>query len=724
MVSMALLAAPQDVVPLRRFALLVGANDGGPERPALRFAIADASAFGKVLVDLGGVRATDRRLLENPDVETMRGALQTLRDELAGLPAAQQRIEVILYYSGHSDEEGLLLKGARLPYSELRTWLATVPAAVRIAILDSCASGTLTRGKGGVRAPPFLLDASTQVHGHAILTSSSDTEASQESDRIGGSFFTHALLSAMRGAADGTHDGRVTLNEAYQFSFDETLARTEKTRGGAQHPAYDIQLVGTGDLVMTDLHVSAATLVLPEALVGRFFVRDAQGQLVAELRKFGGRLIELGLEASTYTITRELDGVVSEGSVGIAVGDRLPLETRDFRVVRREATAARGTASEPSEYRWVPVEVSFFPSIAVSGDPRVLNNLSMTLLGGRSSRLEGAALTIGGSRIDEALNGAQLSVGFNSVGGSVHGAQLSVGANIASEDVTGVQLAVGANVTRGAMLGLQSAVGLNVATDRFSGVQLGVGGNVVAQSLHGFQFGVGFNGVGRADAPGDRSSGVQASVGVNYASTFSGAQLSLINTGGDLGGAQVGLINFAGTLTGTQVGLINLAGAIHGAQIGLLNGALEVDGESVGLIAVVRDGLHLPQVWFEDSSLLNAGVQLGGRHLYVLPTIGLIDSKRFAAGIGLGAHITTQTRFSVDVDAMYRNVTSFTGISGGVWASLRGIVHYRVFEYLDVFAGPTLNFYADFDHHSIARFPQWGAGPGAMWVGAAIGISL
>jgi hypothetical protein len=39
----------------------------------------------------------------------------------------------------------------------------------------------------------------------------------------------------------------VTLNEAYRFAFDETLARTETTSGGPQHAAYDISLAGTGD---------------------------------------------------------------------------------------------------------------------------------------------------------------------------------------------------------------------------------------------------------------------------------------------------------------------------------------------------------------------------------------------------------------------------------------------------------------------------------------------
>ena len=111
-----------------------------------------------------------------------------------------------------------------------------------ITILDACASGAITRLKGGRPHPAFLTDASSQVKGYAFLTSSSENEAAQESERLQGSFFTQALLTGLRGAADVSGDGRVTLGEAYQFAFTETLAQTTSTQGGAQHPAYDIKM--------------------------------------------------------------------------------------------------------------------------------------------------------------------------------------------------------------------------------------------------------------------------------------------------------------------------------------------------------------------------------------------------------------------------------------------------------------------------------------------------
>src|SRR6266571_2549119 len=62
---------------------------------------------------------------------------------------------------------------------------------------SECARGAFTRFKGGSHLPPFMFDSSSVAKGQAILTSSSASEASQESDSVGGSFFTHHLMSGL-----------------------------------------------------------------------------------------------------------------------------------------------------------------------------------------------------------------------------------------------------------------------------------------------------------------------------------------------------------------------------------------------------------------------------------------------------------------------------------------------------------------------------------------------
>src|SRR5262249_60633794 len=121
----------------------------------------------------------------------------------------------------------------------------------------------------------------------------------------------HYMLSAMRGAADSSRSGRVTLNDAYAFAFQETLARTQRTQGGAQHPSYDIQLQGAGDLVLTDLRSTSAGLVISKEVIGRIYVRDEEDRLLVELRKPTGNEIELGLARGPYGVMVEEGKTVS-----------------------------------------------------------------------------------------------------------------------------------------------------------------------------------------------------------------------------------------------------------------------------------------------------------------------------------------------------------------------------------------------------------------------------
>jgi len=330
---------------VRRFALVAAANDGGPGRAPLQYALSDAERFASVLGDLGGVSPDDAIVLKQPKRSELEGAIDLMQRRVARARAAGDeagRTEVIFYYSGHADDDGLLLGGDRFPYRLLRDRLDQMPAEVRIAVLDACASGVFTRLKGGVRRQPFQIDESADMRGHAFLTSSAASEAAQESDRLGASYFTHYLVSGLRGAADVTGEGKVTLNEAYQFAFNETLGNTLDTKGGAQHPSYDINLSGTGDVVITDLRETPTTLVLSEGLDGRFFVRNARHELVVELYKPYGRKVELGLEPGRYEVHLQREAVALLAKPSLADGSRLVLDPAQFTPTRPLPTRARG----------------------------------------------------------------------------------------------------------------------------------------------------------------------------------------------------------------------------------------------------------------------------------------------------------------------------------------------------------------------------------------------
>lgn len=396
---LAALATPALADTLRRYTVVVGANDGGDDRPRLRYAVTDAGRVGDVLVELGGVAAEDEIRLSDPTADQLRQALSTLAARLADQRrrSTAGRVEVLFYYSGHADEKGLLLGEDRVSYRALRDHLDALPADVRIAVLDACASGAFTRLKGGRRRPPFAVDAAATMRGHAFLTSSSATEAAQESDRIGASYFTHYLVSGFRGAADLSGDGRVTLNEAYQFAFAETVGRTAGTAGGAQHPSYDINLTGAGDVVMTDVAQTTATLELGDDVAGRVYVRTDRQSLIVELNKAAGRAVTIGLEPGTYDLWLDRGPSAARSRVTLDDGDRRRLDRGHFAAAGREATRLRGddrqTATGPADGG----------RYAVAGTTR----LSMTLggWGSRGTTIPGSGLDIvGGGHVARYLS--------------------------------------------------------------------------------------------------------------------------------------------------------------------------------------------------------------------------------------------------------------------------------------------------------------------------------
>lgn len=482
---------------VRRFALLVGADNGGPERELLRYSSADARSVAQTLTRLGGVASTDLTRLTDPSPNELRDAFKRITSAATAAQDSGKKVHFVFYYSGHSDERSLLMGGPRFDYKELKGLVDAVPADVHIAILDSCASGAFTRAKGGLRRPPFLVGDSAQVAGHAYLTSASADENAQESDTVGGSFFTHFLISGLRGAADIDGDDKVTLDEAYRFAYDQTLRRTESTRAGAQHAAYDIDLSGSGDLVMTDLRLANSRLVVARDLGGRIFIRDDKDRLHAELEKVpGAPAIVLALPAGAYRVTLDDGQRYMAADVRLNESGTEEIELSDFKIVGHEDAKQKGEAGGADEETGLvdrSVELSLLPPHSLAGTeaPRQRNQLAVGLVWTENAELDGVMMTLGGNQTHIRAHGAQLAVGANIATGQMRGLQLSKGFNRAGH-LRGVQggmvnsaggalrpehvpeskhdPAKGAEYySRGVQLGL-----LNLSSGSFDGLQLGL----------------------------------------------------------------------------------------------------------------------------------------------------------------------------------------------------------------------------------------------------------
>lgn len=584
---------------LHRFAFVVGANDGGSGRSKLRFANQDAESFVTVLNELGGVASMDTILVRDASRASVNQGLATLKARILKSVEIGERQEVVFYYSGHSDEDGLRLKTEVLSYKDLKHMIMALPVQVQILVIDSCASGQLAMTKGGQRKPAFLLDVSSKARGHAIITSSSADEAAQESATVGGSIFTHYFLSGLRGAADTNGDQKVTLGEAYQYAYAETLARTEKTMSGAQHPSYDFKLAGTGDIVLTDLRQSSSVLTIPERNNGRYFIRQKNGDLIAEINKPAGRKIELGLAPGIYDVTYDRGPKRFQSSFVLASNQHLDMNNANFAAVDPEVNQTRGS----KQYRVVPATIGLLPPTedwnTVESDE--LHNFSLDLLGGHSGKLKGVVLGGFAHVVDEDSSGVMMGMGVHWNRGNFAGVQMTIAANIVKGDYDGAQMSVGSNWVEGGVNGAQYAAGLNYAGKTMKGAQIGI---------------------------------------VNAGQDIEGAQIGIVNLNKQaIEGAQIGVVNVTEKITGAQVGVVNIAKTFKGAQLGVVNVSEDAEGVPIGVVSYVKNGRKDLDLYVDELGFTHIAFKMGSKYVYTSYDCGFRTggTVKQVCGLGLGA---------------------------------------------------------------------------------------
>ncbi len=624
-----------------RYVIAISANNGGKNRPMLRYAESDAKSFANVLKDMGGVKSENLIMIQEPSVSFLNSRMDDLDRILASNKGKSGREEVLVYYSGHADEKGLRLGNEVYAWSEFRKRVDNLNADVKIAVIDACGSGAITRAKGGVSVPAFMIDQSSDMKGYAFITSSTQDESSQESDKLRGSFFTHSLVSGLRGAGDLSGDGKVTLSEAYQFAFNETLQKTQSTMGGAQHPSRDMNLAGTGDVVMTDLRSMGAGVSFEKNLEGRLFIRDDKGSLVAELYKAAGRNMSLGLPAGAYEIHLEKSVAHKAASINLSNGKIENVTLTQFKDVKVEKTVARG-------------EIKSERSCA-AGDSVICS-------------------------LDSLDHNASFRTTFNAVDkddAPRKGLQLGFFASIAKDYMLGSQVTFIVNVAKKEMHGIQGSGTLNIAKEHIEGAQIAAGFNY-AGSFDGLQL-ASFNlAVGK-------SSGTQIG-NMNLAlDTVSAVQIGAINYAGYTP-VQLGAINIAAD-AGVQVSAINIAGAAKGRQWGVINICGNCEKTPVGLINIIGNGVWSLTGSFNEMGGTGVKLDLGTAYFYtsVETSRNFKEGHLFKSyddvwenGIGVGTHFGMYGHHFA-LEYMFLNVADkYKGQYGVINEDEKFAFHHRV----------------------------------------------
>lgn len=670
--SNSLFAADQNV-GVERYGLYIGSNDGGKSQQRLLYAGTDAIAFQKIMTEIGGISKSNGILLLDPTKEDVDTAFETISGMMQKKQKDAKRSEFVFYYSGHSDENALLLGKTKYDYSSLKAAITNVPSDVHVVILDSCYSGNFIRTKGGQKQKPFLMDDSSVVKGHAYLSSSSSQESSQESDEIGSSFFTNAMITGLRGAADTSGDKKVTLNELYSYAFNETLSKTENT-ADPQHPNYNITLVGSGDLVLSDVSASDCVLTLSRELTGRVIVRDKNGKLVSEINKTTLSPIYLALEEGQYGVTVIGERSTLQGSFDLGAKKTYAISPANLTPIARVETRSRGeseTASTTEPAAEGQPETVHFPFVFsfvcnefyLAAKKEITTNFSLALFRSSVYQVNGAMVSGIGNETKH-LYGAQ-AAGIYNIAGEARGAQAAGIFNIAqnirgaqgagifnlAQDVLGAQGAGIANVARSVRYAQGAGIG-NVAHDVTGAQGAGIG-NVCVTDVTGVQ------GAGIANYAGGNVTGVQGSAIANIAL-------------GNVKGVQVGLINFCKGDCDFQFGLINYS----------RNGMFEIGAS------------------YTTDQKIRITLNSGNKHLYSIFGV-LLNPEHFdnrssdrvaTALFGLGTRFEVW-KFNFDLEILANEVLfKKDGKKTMFYPTARTSVGFTPVKHLNLFAGFAMSF--------------------------------
>lgn len=229
----------------------------------LRYASADARVILEFFSSRQGNIKSDntRWFLDNePGHEaTKENILSALGDWLPR--AASHKMDtVILFYSGHGiiyqgdgyfvtyDADPERWSATALPMYEVQRKLGKIEAERIIVLVDTCHSAGVVKDalftmRRGGEYNMEKLRRELAGTGRAVITSCDKNEQSLETDEYQHGLFTYFLWQGLLGKAETNGDGRIDLDEAYRYVYDNVTSTAAKL-GSKQTPMKDAKVKG------------------------------------------------------------------------------------------------------------------------------------------------------------------------------------------------------------------------------------------------------------------------------------------------------------------------------------------------------------------------------------------------------------------------------------------------------------------------------------------------
>lgn len=234
------------------YVVAVGINHYENESLNLNYARADAEGFLKVIKDKSKALFDKVETIELMDEDATKEKIFERLNLLSKVIKPQDVL--FFYYAGHGSmvednfyfvptdnvklySEEKLKKNA-ISASEMQNKLREIAALKQLVIIDACQSGgsvELLAQRGAPEEKALAqLSRSTGIH---VLAAAGSEQFATEFKALGHGLFTHVLLEALSGKADGApKDGKVTILELRSYLDDQVPEYSKKYKGKMQFP--------------------------------------------------------------------------------------------------------------------------------------------------------------------------------------------------------------------------------------------------------------------------------------------------------------------------------------------------------------------------------------------------------------------------------------------------------------------------------------------------------
>jgi len=207
----------------------------------------DAEEFAQVLRDAELAAFEDVQVLLNEGESK-------IRRSIARFFADRKRDDLLLlYFSGHgirngqgqlflaaNDTEISILEATGIPAEFVTDAMNNSRSQRQLLILDCCNSGAFAHGSKSASAVGKSMGIASAFEGsgfgRVVLTATDATQFAWEGDKVIGdtqkSVFTYFLIEGLKGDADRNSDGRIDVDELYDYTYEQVVRRTPKQTPG------------------------------------------------------------------------------------------------------------------------------------------------------------------------------------------------------------------------------------------------------------------------------------------------------------------------------------------------------------------------------------------------------------------------------------------------------------------------------------------------------------